>query len=95
MKIWIAAAIAAITLVAATPQARADDDAFLDVLSDTYFYQKYGPKVLLNEGYKVCNAIDEQGASEEEAIDMVQSDLDVSPFAAGEIVGAAMAGLGC
>ncbi|MBS4728868.1 DUF732 domain-containing protein [Mycobacterium sp. SM1] len=95
MKIWIAAAIAAIALGAAAPHARADDSDYLNALSDKYFYQELGPQVLLSEGYKVCDDIDEQGDDEMGAINMVKSDLSVSDFAAGEIVGAAMAGLGC
>jgi hypothetical protein len=94
MKVIIAAALCGAALVIGAPVANADSSTFLSVLEGERFYQTYGPTVLLNEGNKVCDAI-ERGRSEDAAIDMVEGDLNVSGFAAGEIVGAAMAGLGC
>ena len=94
MKVWIAAALAAATLVVVAPQARADDNDYLELLQGDQFYSRLGSSVLLAEGRKICNAI-ANGTSEDSAASMVERDLSVSPFAAGEIVGAATDGLGC
>jgi hypothetical protein len=65
VKMWMAAALAALGLVAAAPQARADESSYLDYLQGTYVYQQAGPQALLNEGYKVCGATPAAGGINE------------------------------
>jgi Protein of unknown function (DUF732) len=92
MKIWIASAVAAIGLAAA-PQASADDGDYLRLLEDSWVLNHYGPEVLLREGHKVCDSI-QQGMTDSQAVDMVSSDLPESS-AAIQVVTAAKLGLGC
>jgi hypothetical protein len=96
MRIGYSAAIAAASVVAFAAPADADDDLYLEVLREqmSYNYNKYGPDVLLEEGYRVCDAVS-QGYDFESILSMVQSDLAVSASGAGAIYGAATAGLGC
>jgi len=96
MKAVLLAAAAIGVLISAAPPAQADDDLYLQVLEEqmSYNYNKYGPAVLLKEGYKVCDAVS-QGYDFESILSMLQSDLAVSPSGAGAIYGAATAGLGC
>jgi hypothetical protein len=94
MKSVVIAGLAFAALVAFAPPALADDDLYLEVISGSLYYKKYGADALLQEGYKVCEAVS-QGYDFSDVISMIQSDLPVSSSAAGEIYGAATAGLGC
>ena len=95
MKVWIAAAMAGLALATATPAA-ADDSKYLNLLSGYEFYARLGPALLLQEGHKVCQMISAgTPASDVNLGRAVARDLSVSLLAAGEIVGAAAAGLGC
>ena len=89
MKVWYAAALAVASLVALAAPAQADDDLYLKVLSEqsSYNYNKYGPAVLLEAGYKVCDAVS-QCYDFDSVISMIQSDLSVPPSGAGAIYGA-------
>ena len=94
-KTWIAGAIAAVALATATPAA-ADDSKYLNLLSGYDFYARLGPALLLQEGHKVCQMI--SAGTPQSDINLgraVARDLSVSLSAAGEIVAAAAAGLGC
>ena len=76
--------------------AQADESVYLQVVQqfDSYLYNKYGSTRLLQEGYRVCDAV-QQGYSFDQVISMIQSDLSASPSGAGGIYGAATSGLGC
>ena len=85
--------MAAVALATASPAA-ADDSGYLGLLKGEQFYSRLGPQVLLQEGHKVCRMIS-AGSSESDIYPVVVQDLSVSYYAAGMIVGAAAAGLGC
>jgi hypothetical protein len=95
MKVVFATVVCgAVLFIAGAPVAEADSSEYLSLLEGERFYQTLGATTLLREGNKVCDAI-ENGADTVAAAQMVEADLNVSPFAGGEIAGAAMAGLGC
>ena len=102
---WLAAILAAfalftttVPLIAAAPRAQADDPGndgfYVDLLTGVDAYNQYNEQTLLQEGHKICSAI-HQGASEDSATGMVQSDLGPSNYQAYRIVSAAESGLGC
>jgi hypothetical protein len=98
MKMWMAAALAALVAVAAAPQARADESAYLNYVQGNSDTQAPGAQALLNEGYKVCRAIHERRISDTQAVEMIKSDLSdlsISDAAAIQIYSAATSLLGC
>jgi hypothetical protein len=95
VKMWMAAALAALVAVAAAPQARADESAYLNYVQGNDDTQTPGAQALLNEGYKVCGAIHERRISDTQAVDMIKSDLSISDAAAIQIYSAATSLLGC
>jgi hypothetical protein len=98
MKMRIAAALGALVAVAAAPQARADESAYLNYVQGTNDTQAPGAQVLLNEGYKVCRVIHERRISDTQAVEMIKSDLSdlsISDAAAIQIYSAATSLLGC
>jgi hypothetical protein len=85
------------TVVAVAPSARADatsDHFYIDLLKGTYAYNQYGEQVLLQEGHKVCGAM-QHGASEDAATDMVHSDLGAPTYDAFRVVVSIELGLNC
>ncbi|OBJ38350.1 hypothetical protein A5621_13355 [Mycobacterium colombiense] len=84
-----------VLLVAIAPRAHADDGFYLDLLNGGSAYKKHSQQTLLQEGRKICSAISRDGASEDNATDMVQSDLGISNDDAYRVVAAAELGLGC
>ena len=84
----------ATAVLAAAPQAHADDAAYLNLLTNTWVYQRLGPDVLVSEGHKVCDSF-AQGGDFSQANDMVRADLNVPVITAEGIVTAASEGLGC
>jgi hypothetical protein len=106
MRPWQAAILSAfallmpaVQLVAAAPGAHADintgsDTFYLDLLKGTYAYNQYGEQALLQEGHKVCNAI-RHGATEDNATNMVQSDLGAPNNEAFRVVISIELGLDC
>jgi hypothetical protein len=95
VKMWMAAGLAALVAVAAAPQARADESAYLNYVQGNDDTQTPGAQTLLNEGYKVCGAIHERRISDTQAVDMIKSDLSISDAAAIQIYSAATSLLGC
>jgi hypothetical protein len=97
---WLAAfAVFATTvpLAVATPPARADATAdlfYIDLLKGTPAYNRYGEQALLQEGHKICSAM-QHGASEDSATDMVQSDLGAPNYEAFRVVVSTELGLDC
>ncbi|WP_158089958.1 DUF732 domain-containing protein [Mycobacterium europaeum] len=92
--ITLAAAVAVIALAGA-PCARADNDEYLNYLqNESYLVSTHSSQQLLDEGYKVCSAVS-QGATDQDAIRMVEQDLSVSSGAAISVYSAATVMLGC
>ncbi len=88
--------LAAVTLLLATaPTAHADDSEYLNYLqNESYLVSTHSSQELLDEGYKVCRAVS-QGATDQDAIRMVEQDLSVSSGAAISVYSAATVMLGC
>ena len=86
-----AASALAFAVTAAAP-AVASESEYLRALQPKYVFLT--AQQLLDEGYKVCNAI-HGGMISPDAANMVQKDLSVSLAAAVDIVGAAAVQLGC
>lgn len=85
------------TVAAVAPHAHADataDRFYIDLLKGTYAYNQYGEQVLLQEGHKVCSAM-QHGASEDNATDMVHSDLGAPTYDAFRVVVSIELGLNC
>lgn len=96
----IVAAVALFTttvpLLTAAPRAQADassDLFYIDLLKGSG-PDRYGEQALLQEGHKVCSAM-QHGASEDSAYEMVQSDLGTSKSEAFRVVSAVELGLAC
>lgn len=84
-----------VLLAATAPRAHADDEFYMDLLNGGSAYKKHSQQTLLEEGRRICSAISRGGASEDNATDMVQSDLGISNDDAFRVVSAAELGLGC
>ncbi len=95
VKVWVATALAALVAVAAAPQARADESAYLNYVQGNDDAQSPGAQALLKEGYKVCSTIHERRITDTQAVDMIKSDLAISDAAAIQIYSAATSLLGC
>lgn len=100
LRRWLVATLALFAMVTAmAPLAAAgpegSDEFYLDNLNGLPVYKEHSKQFLLQEGHKVCSIIQEQGASEDSATDMVQSDLGTSTVNAYRLVVAAELGLGC
>jgi hypothetical protein len=89
----LVSAAGAVAIASAVPAA-ADESTYLQLLSDKDFYNRLGSQTLLAEGHKVCR-LTASGMDSDSVIQVVQSDLAVSGYSAGFIVGAANSGLGC
>lgn len=99
MRPWLVAMVAAfalstITVPVAAAGPEGSDSFYLDLLSGLPVNEKYGKQFMVQEGHKICDAI-HGGASEDNATDMVQSDLRTSNYEAFRVVGSAELGLGC
>ncbi|WP_224112422.1 DUF732 domain-containing protein [Mycobacterium avium] len=104
MRPWLVAvltpfALLAITvpIVAAAPRAHADassDIFYIDLLKGSDEYNRHGEQALLQEGHKVCDAM-QHGASEEGATKMVQSDLGGDNYQAYWVVSSIELGMNC
>jgi hypothetical protein len=104
IRSWLAATLKAVALftttlttVAVAPSAHADatsDRFYIDLLKGTYAYNQYGEQVLLQEGHKVCSAM-QHGASEDNATDMVHSDLGAPTYDAFRVVVSIELGMNC
>jgi hypothetical protein len=99
MRPWLVAILAAFALftitapfAAAAPEG--DDGFYLDTLDGLPIFEQHSKQVLLQEGHKVCSAI-QHGASEDSATDIVQSDLGASHYEAYRLVAAVELGLDC
>ena len=89
--IAIAATAPAYMVMAAAP-AQADESEYLEKLVPKYVY--LSPEQLLNEGYRVCRAVD-SGLGSGDAIDMVRRDLSVNMAPAYDIATTAITALEC
>jgi hypothetical protein len=108
MRAWLTAILAAFALFTATvplvggpPRAHADQSAaesadrfYIDLLKGHDVYKQYSKQALLQEGHKVCSAT-RHGVSEDDATNIVQSDLGISNLEAYNLVTSAELGLGC
>jgi hypothetical protein len=86
-----------VPLFAAAPRAHANagsDVFYIDLLKGSDAYNQYGEQALLQEGHKVCDAI-QHGASEDGATGIVQSDLGASASVAFSVVSSVELGLDC
>ena len=90
----IAATLGGLAPLATPVIAHADDQTYLDALSDQQFYNRIGPQKLLAVGHAVCDEL-ASGTDETDIIDEVRNTLNLSSYAAGFVVGVAMSGLGC
>jgi hypothetical protein len=87
----------AMTVVAVAPSAQGDPTAdrfYIDLLKGTSPYDHYGEHALLQEGHKVCSAM-QHGASEDAATDMVHSDLGAPTYDAFRVVVSIELGMNC
>ncbi len=91
VPIGVAATALMFALAAAAPAA-ADESEYLRLLQPKYVY--LSAQQLLDEGHKVCSAIN-SGMLSADAANMVQKDLPVSVATSVDIVGAAAVQLGC
>lgn len=99
MRSWLAAipalfALFTITVPPATAGAEGSDEFYLDILNGLPPYSQFSKQTLLQEGHKICGQA-RSGASEDNATDMVQSDLGISANDAYRVVAAAELGYGC
>jgi hypothetical protein len=79
--------------IASPAPATPSDAEYLQRLHDSWVLNHYGPEVLLREGHKVCDSI-QQGMTTSQVVGMVLSDLPESSSAI-QVVTAAKVGLGC
>lgn len=108
MRAWQAPILVAFALMTTTvplvegaPSAHADENAaesadrfYIDLLKGHEVYQQFSKQTLLQEGHKVCSTI-HQGKSEDDATNMVQSDLGISNLEAYYVATSAELGMAC
>jgi hypothetical protein len=97
VKVIVALFATAVAVVGVAPRAHADathDHFYIDLLRGTRPYNQYGEQVLLQEGHKVCSAI-QHGASEDDATNLVHSDLGAPTFDAFRVVVSIELGMNC